>query len=169
MIWGLEGFLQRCGTGAMFEYLGCVFFYHHRSCFLLFLLLFSDQCFWSHRLLFCTSYSLRASYQIKFFNFIFFFPSSTSIPALARQPKSSISRPAARDDKRRRRKRERERDGCLTFHHPSSLQLSLYLLLFLLLLIFPSFFFFFYLIYIHMCSFSHFLNVEELWKEISLS
>jgi hypothetical protein len=61
--------------------------------------------------------TLFVSNQVPSF-FIFIYPTFsyfltfyTSIPNFARQPKSSISRPAARDDKRARRwKRERERE-----------------------------------------------------------
>lgn len=136
-------------------------------CCFFFFVLFSDQCFWSHRLLFCTSYSLRASYQIKFFNFIFFFPffhfDSRSCPAAK---KFYFKAGSPRRQTQKEEKRERERwmfDVSSSIISPavslsSPFSSSSYLSLF-----------FFYLIYIHMCSFSHFLNVEELWKEISLS
>ena len=61
-----------------------------------------------------------------------------------------------RDDKRAREMREKEIDRCLTFHHPSSLQLSLHLLLFCIFFfclfpLMPFYFFVLLFIYIHIC------------------
>ena len=61
-----------------------------------------------------------------------------------------------RDEKRAREMREKEIDRCLTFHHPSSLQLSLHLLLFCIFFfclfpLMPFYFFVLLFIYIHIC------------------
>lgn len=99
----------------------------------------------------------RSNHLLLLFGFHFFLCTSIFPQFCPPAKKFYFKAGSPRDDKRAREMEEKEIDRCLTFHHPSSLQLSLHLLLlffFIFLLVPFNFFLLFcvtFYLYPHMC------------------